>query len=270
MTEKSTARPGSAVRPNVAPEQVRSALVAGDALGGFFALGTRPAEAVDPSWRPVTDLLAGEVLDRRIDEVAAQLGGTTRRIAASLLELSLASRPVALLLAAAAEHRVLPHLPADVLHWRPWSGGPLPLWIDVDRVTGRALGAPDDPDTAEAVATELEEVHLAPLVDAVRARASVSPRVLWGNAASALAGAVRVLATERPAVRDDAVALARGVLAREPFGGLGGFVPEPAHPTGVGFVRRTCCLFYRVPGAGTCGDCVLNVSPDRGSRGPAR
>ncbi|MEU9111287.1 (2Fe-2S)-binding protein [Streptomyces sp. NPDC048483] len=22
--------------------------------------------------------------------------------------------------------------------------------------------------------------------------------------------------------------------------------------------RRNCCLYYRVPGMGTCGDCVLN------------
>ncbi len=236
-------------------------LASGDALGGFFALATRPAEAVDPSWRPLTALLTGDddVLDRRIDEVAAQLGAT-RRIAASLLEMSLASRFTAILLAAAAEHRVLPHLPPDVLHWRPWSGGPVPLWVDVDRVSGTALGAADDPVTAEAVAAELAEVHLAPLVAAVRARASVSPRVLWGNAASALAGAVRVLAIERPAVRDDALALAHGIVARVPFEGLGNFRPASAHPTGVGFTRRTCCLFYRVPGAGTCEDCVLASS----------
>ena len=43
-----------------------------------------------------------------------------------------------------------------------------------------------------------------------------------------------------------------------PLAGLGEFVEEPSHPTGVGFARRTCCLFYRVPGGGTCGDCVLN------------
>jgi hypothetical protein len=257
VTSKSTGRPGSDVRPNVDTERLRTALVSGDALGGFFALGTRPAESVDPSWRPFSDLLAGDVLDRRVDEVAAQLGGTTRRIAASLLELSLASRAAGILLAAAAEHRVLPHLPPDVLQWRPWSGGPVPLWVDVDRVVGTALGAPDDRDTAAAVAEELADVHLAPLVDAVRACASVSPRVLWGNAASALGGAVRVLAIERPTSRDDALALARGVLAHPSFEGLGSFLSAPDHPTGVGFARRTCCLFYRVPGAGTCEDCVL-------------
>jgi ferric iron reductase protein FhuF len=25
------------------------------------------------------------------------------------------------------------------------------------------------------------------------------------------------------------------------------------------FVRRSCCLFYRLPGAGTCGDCILDA-----------
>lgn len=265
MTAKSTGRPGSAARPNVAPGHLRTTLGSVDALGGFFALATRPAEAADPSWRPVADLFGAgpdDALGRRIHEVATGVGASDR-VAASLLGLSLASRPTAILLAAAAEHQVLPALPLAVLHWRPWSGGPLPLWVDADRVTASALGAPDDPDTADAVATELAVVHLAPLVDAVRARVSVSARVLWGNTASALAGAVRVLATERPAVRDDAVALARGVLAREPFAGLGAFVPEPSHPTGIGFARRTCCLFYRVPGGGTCGDCVLRTGEQK-------
>jgi len=26
-------------------------------------------------------------------------------------------------------------------------------------------------------------------------------------------------------------------------------------------MRRSCCLFYRLPGAGTCGDCVLDERP---------
>jgi ferric iron reductase protein FhuF len=25
----------------------------------------------------------------------------------------------------------------------------------------------------------------------------------------------------------------------------------------LGFRRRSCCLFYRLPGGGTCGDCPL-------------
>lgn len=27
------------------------------------------------------------------------------------------------------------------------------------------------------------------------------------------------------------------------------------------FRRTSCCLFYRMPGAGVCGDCVLDEAP---------
>lgn len=256
---------------DMAPERVRAVLADADALGGFFAISTRPEESADPSWRPVAELFGpvrsdDDPLARRIDEVAAQLGAS-RRVAASLLELSLSARATAIVLAAVVEHGVLPLIPPERLCWRPWPGGPIPLWID--EPGGRAVGRPvTDTDTdgadgpgrlADAVAAELDRSHLRPLVDAIRARASVSPRVMWGNAASSMAGAVRVLALERPHTRDTARALAAAVLARPPLDGLGGFVPEPAHPTGFGFARRTCCLFHRVPGGGVCGDCVLRT-----------
>lgn len=244
----------------VDPRRVRDVLAAGDALGGFFAMGTDPAQVADPAWRPLAELLgppgADDVLDRRIGEVADQLGAT-RRVAASLLALSLSARSSAVLLAAVVEHRVLPLLPPERLCWRPWPGGPLPLWIG--EPGGVAVGEVDDPGTADALADELDRAHLRPLVAAVSARVSVSSQVLWGNAASSLAGAVRVLALERPHLRARARVLASAVLERAPLAGLGGFVTEPAHPTGFGFARTTCCLFHRVPGGGTCGDCVLNA-----------
>lgn len=232
-----------------------------DAIGGFFAISTRAAEAADPSWRPVATLLA--VPDRGPDPVGERLAqvtgglGADRRVAASLLAQSLASRPVSILLAAAAAG-VLPDLsPATVLHARPWAGGPVPLWADPERLTGVAVGPPADPDAASALARVLARDHVAPIVDGIRARASVSARVLWGNAAGALGGAVRVLGEARPDRHAAALALARGVLAQEPFTGLGRFVDDPGHPSGLGFARSTCCLYYRVPGGGMCGDCVL-------------
>jgi ferric iron reductase protein FhuF len=102
----------------------------------------------------------------------------------------------------------------------------------------------------------LDEV-VRPVLDAVRADAGVPPKVLWGNVSSALAGSVRTLATQRPETLPDAAALAADVVARPPLAGLGAFVDEPSHPTGLGFARRTCCLYYQVPGGGYCADCVL-------------
>ena len=254
----------------VDPARVRTVLAGADAVGGFFAVSTRAAESADPSWRPWEALFEGAdgggLLDARLDEVAANLGAP-RRVAASLLGQSLASRPVSILLAAAVDG-VLPRVE---LCWRPWPGGPLPLWTDPDALTATALGAPDDPATGAAVASELAGTYLEPLVAGLRARESVSARVLWGNATAALAGAARVLGTERPAAREAAYDLVRGLLAHPPFAGLGEVVTDRRHPSGLGFARATCCLYYRVPGGGTCGDCVLNRSAARPpAAGPRR
>ncbi|MDD7937105.1 (2Fe-2S)-binding protein [Actinomycetospora lutea] len=261
MSSETARRRGTATGSAADPDRVRTVLAESDAVDGFFAVSTRAAEGADPSWRPVASLLAvpdagPDPIEERLAAVADGLGAG-RRIAASLLGQSLVSRPVSVLLACAAAG-VLPDLsPAAVLHARPWAGGPIPLWADPERLTGVELGAPDGPDAAALLARALADEHVAPIVAGLRARASVSPRVLWGNAAGALGGAVRVLGAARPDRHAAALALARGVLTHEPFAGLGRFVPEPEHPSGLGFRRTTCCLYYRVPGGGTCGDCVL-------------
>jgi ferric iron reductase protein FhuF len=222
------------------------------ALGGFFGLATGPAEGADPSWRPFGSF-SGAVLDQRIDQVAEQLGGAPRRIAASLLSLSVSARVTALVLGAATLHGAVPRL-HDRLQWRPWSGGPAPLWIERPEAVEDPAGRED---LAAAAARELDAT-LRPLLDAIGAQASVSAQVVWGNVASSLGGALRMLLTQRPDSSSGAVALAVGILGHPPLAGLGEFVEERSHPTGVGFARRTCCLFYRVPGGGRCGDCVLN------------
>ena len=49
--------------------------------------------------------------------------------------------------------------------------------------------------------------------------------------------------------------LATGMLARPPLRGVGEYGPDRR------FRRRSCCLLYRVPGAGLCGDCILAGRP---------
>ncbi|HEY2194524.1 MAG TPA: (2Fe-2S)-binding protein [Actinomycetospora sp.] len=222
------------------------------ALDGFFALATGPAQGVDPSWRAF-HTFTGDVLDRRVDQVAEQLGGAPRRIAASLLSLSVSARVTALVLGTATLHGVVPRL-HDRLQWRPWSGGPAPLWIERPEAVEHGPG-PDD--LAAAAAGEIDAT-LRPVLDATGAQASVSEQVTWGNVASSLGGALRMLLTQRPDTASRAVALAVAIAGQPPLQGLGRFVEDTSHPTGIGFARRTCCLFYRVPGGGTCGDCVLN------------
>jgi ferric iron reductase protein FhuF len=222
------------------------------ALDGFFGLASGAAEGVDPSWRPF-HTFTGEVLDRRVDQVAEQLGGVPRRIAASLLSLSVSARVTALVLGAATLHGVVPRL-HDRLQWRPWSGGPAPLWIARPEAVDHGPG----PDALAAAAAHELDATLRPVLDATRTQASVSDQVTWGNVASSLGGALRMLLTQRPDTASRAIALAVAIAEQPPLAGLGRFVEDPSHPTGIAFARRTCCLFYRVPGGGTCGDCVLN------------
>lgn len=98
--------------------------------------------------------------------------------------------------------------------------------------------------------------NLAVLDEALRERFGVSPKVLRGNAASGLVGALRVLIDRVPG--GAAVELAGALLADGgALAGTGTFIHEEG--LGVAFVRRSCCLYYQVPGGGLCGDCVLRA-----------
>lgn len=94
------------------------------------------------------------------------------------------------------------------------------------------------------------ERHLRPLVAAVRAVTPVAEGLLWGNAASALTGALAVLARARPGSATAATRLVEELLDLTPLRGTGTLGPS-------GFRRHSCCLYYRVPGGGLCGDCAL-------------
>jgi ferric iron reductase protein FhuF len=102
---------------------------------------------------------------------------------------------------------------------------------------------------------------LVPVVAAVRGRVAVAERVLWGNAASSVASARRLVAAARPAAAPRAADVARHLLT------TGSLAPtatlhNPVPPdVGWTFHRRSCCLYYRVPGGATCGDCVLRRPP---------
>ena len=76
-----------------------------------------------------------------------------------------------------------------------------------------------------------------------------------------------MLARAVPARADAALGLANRLLAREPLTGTGWFDhrPDDGGPRpGWSFTRTSCCLFYRVPGGGLCGDCVLAAPRRRG------
>ncbi len=94
--------------------------------------------------------------------------------------------------------------------------------------------------------------HLEPL--ALALADEVADGLLWGNAASALAGALGVLVRARPGLRDRATALAAALLAH---GRLADTGQLGVTGDGLSFRRRSCCLYYRLPGGALCGDCGL-------------
>lgn len=244
-------------------------------LGPFFAVSADPAEGAEPTWTPWREFYADPcAMVARIDVVARALGTGDRRVAASIALQGLAARLVSPILAAAAVHGVVPTWSPDSLHWRPAVSGPWPMWeshVDTPVVGTLVTGAPvagtrvadtpgtgrDDAEVARAVARALVEPHLAALVQVTRAAESVPERVLRGNVASAVAATGALIARARPGAAGRDSVIVSGLLRTPLLSGSGGF------EAGWSFRRRSCCLYYRVPGSGMCGDCVLAPVPGR-------
>ncbi|MET9699376.1 (2Fe-2S)-binding protein [Streptomyces sp. NPDC006529] len=211
-------------------------------VGPFFTAPSA-AEPPGPGFRPLSQLY-GERLGEYVGEVGRRMGTGPGRVAASTAQLGIASRLWSLGLGCAALTGRVPDLAPDRVWWRLPEAGSLELW----------LPRPADLPGEELGATVLG--NLAVLDAGLRSRFALSPQVLRGNAASGLVGALRVLIDRVPA--GGAVALAAALLADGgPLGRTGTFVHEEG--LGVAFVRRSCCLYYKAPGGGLCGDCVLRT-----------
>jgi ferric iron reductase protein FhuF len=121
---------------------------------------------------------------------------------------------------------------------------------------------------------EAVERHLIPLGEALCRVVPLSRHIRRGNVASALAAAAAMLGASDPAGRAGtdpvggrARAILRALLEDGPLRTAGTL--EPAGPGAPPFfLRHNCCLYYRIPGGGTCGDCVLAAPP--GSRDASR
>lgn len=205
-------------------------------LGEFFSV----EETVSgEGWHPLVELLDGPFPDHRV--VATHLVLRSRssvevetRVAASIASLGLFARLVsptvgALLLDVDG--------PTD-LYWREQPTGTFPL----------AAGTWGRPDL-HAVLTDVVE----PLAARLHAAHGLSPKVLAGNASSAVFGALKMATLARPDLRDAALDVGAEALTHPYLVGTG----EPGPP----YVRSSCCLYYRIPGGGYCGDCVI---PARG------
>ncbi|MFC1407292.1 MULTISPECIES: (2Fe-2S)-binding protein [Streptacidiphilus] len=223
------------------------------ALGPFFALDTHHRdEPARPPWQELRTLVEDPaVLRERVDGVRGHLaaaGGqdvadVELRVAASVAQLGLTARLVSPTLGVAVLSGRWPRPALDLARWQPVPGGAFPLSF---AAAAFEPGTPDD-----LLAGPVRELVLA------TAGLSVSPKVLWGNVASAVNGAATVLAGARPELAAEARAAAALLLAHPLLRGTVATVPP-----GTGrFRRRSCCLIYRAApgGAGAlCGDCVLS------------
>ncbi|GHC48432.1 hypothetical protein GCM10010309_03830 [Streptomyces violaceochromogenes] len=232
-------------------------------LAGFFVLRTERASAgslptLAQAYADTSPNVSVNPLILRVRKVATALRAPELRVAASVTHQGLAARFWSIALGCAALYGSVPDLDARLLHWDADGSAPDDLWLtDVRQLPG----------DAQSLADVVLHGHLVPLAAALRAHHGLAPGLLRGNAASALAGAAREL--DRWAGRHgrtDVAARARSLTAE-----------LLAHPlltgagtlTGTAFRRRSCCLYYRVPGGGVCGDCCFPRPPRSSPRAPS-
>jgi hypothetical protein len=225
-------------------------------VGPFFVLDRWTPDA---GWRPLRELVENpDVLVVRVAAARTMLAERSRvgvyeieeRATASIVFLGLAARLVSPAFACAALADRVPDLSLDALWWQPVLGGPWPL------ARSNSEGSESAGDLAEDFDTRILRPIVAPVLEAFGRTFAVSPQVLWGNVASSLAGALTMLRSARPDRAEAATRLVEELLEHGTLAGTGDL-----DPAGSSFVRRSCCLFYRVPGAGICGDCVLDEAP---------
>jgi hypothetical protein len=222
------------------------------ALGPYFAVDVhRPGSPVRPPWQPLSELTGSpDALAGRIGEVRERLAAAAGcpaaavefRVAASIAQLGLCARLLSPALGAAAAGRALSVEVAQA-RWVPALGGPFRLSLAEEAMAA----GPGTVATAALLAGPVTQI-----VRTVEAMA-VSPRVLWGNVASAVNGAATMIAAARPDLAGPAAEAAAALLGHPDL--AGSYQGRPLR----GFRRRNCCLIYRLSPerAAYCSDCVL-------------
>jgi iron complex transport system ATP-binding protein len=109
-------------------------------------------------------------------------------------------------------------------------------------------------DLRSALAAMVLDRHLDPLAVALRRLGPISEKLLRGNSASALLGAALVF--DRDRATTSGWQLAHSICADPRLSAAVNFDDS-------GYRRTSCCLYYRTPHGGLCGDCALSRVPER-------
>ncbi|MEW1774409.1 (2Fe-2S)-binding protein [Streptomyces sp. NPDC086777] len=226
------------------------------AVGDPDPARTGQSTTLAKAYKKLTSDVYRDPLTFRVDTVSRRLGATEPRVAASVAHQALAARLWSVALGCAVRCGRLPDLDPGLLLWDPGATAPDDLRLTEVRPLPGGTGPAALADTVVRVVVD---GHLVPLGAALRDRYGLAAGLLGGNAAAALAGAAREL--DRWARANDCadVAARTRTLADTLF----------AHPllsatgtrAGLAFRRRSCCLYYRVPGGGVCGDCCFTQPP---------
>lgn len=236
-----------------------------DDLGPHFAVETHPpgSSAARP-WRVLNELVHDETkLQARVSQISDALAAISpfpdqsidRRSAASLAHLGLVARLIAPTLAMAARSGTVLGLDLASTWWRPVVGRVVPLSIPGtahptrDKDAERSIG--------DLIADRVLDGPVRELTAAFAAL-SMSPKVLWGNVASAVAGAASLLVNVRPQWTTIISPIIAALLEHPLLAGSGTIDATTR------FRRNSCCLLYQIARGtrGTvCSDCVLHASP---------
>jgi iron complex transport system ATP-binding protein len=220
-------------------------------ISPYFAVETGPVD--QDGWRPVAHLYTDPVLlADLIGRVQQRISAPGRPVSVSTFFLGFAARLWSVGLGALAGYELLADLAPEQLCYSE-SDGQLRL-----RLAHPMAWQGDDLESA--LADMVLDAHLAPLTTAVHRLGPISEKLLRGNAASAVLGAARVF-DRRHGAAGPGWQLARRLCADERLESAVCF-----NRPGTDYRRASCCLYYRTPGGGLCGDCVLTNKPGKGFR----
>ncbi|HZS21868.1 MAG TPA: hypothetical protein VFA63_12910 [Pseudonocardiaceae bacterium] len=234
-------------------------------FGSFFVVDTHLGGSVaHQPWHPMSELVEDpHILHHRVAAVRARLAATTGRspqavelrVAVSVTQLGLVARLVSPALAVAVTTGQLLKLDLGSTRWQRMLGGAFPLSVPLPADTGTR-----DHDMKLLAHLVAQHILNGPIRDLVQATLplSLSPRILWGNVASAVNGALSMMATRQPPWAQRSRVLASLLLDQPPLRNT-----SITTTTG-GFRRRSCCLIYRAAPTATaavCGDCILSRDP---------